>query len=41
VSNAKKVVNAKEHVELKKTVSKAYFQECLDSLRGKKSVFRV
>jgi hypothetical protein len=34
ISNAKKVVNAKAHVELKQTVSKLYFQECLDSLRG-------
>jgi cilia- and flagella-associated protein 298 len=34
ISNAKKVVNAKEHVERRQPVTKQYFQETLDSLRG-------
>jgi len=34
VSNAKKVVNAKAHVEARKAITKLYLQECLDSLRG-------
>eukprot|EP00277_Geminigera_cryophila_P000118 CAMPEP_0179424604 /NCGR_PEP_ID=MMETSP0799-20121207/11687_1 /TAXON_ID=46947 /ORGANISM="Geminigera cryophila, Strain CCMP2564" /LENGTH=284 /DNA_ID=CAMNT_0021199087 /DNA_START=25 /DNA_END=879 /DNA_ORIENTATION=+ len=34
ISNAKKVSNSKEHVERKQTVTKKYFEECLDSLRG-------
>lgn len=34
VSDAKKVVNAKEHVGRNAKVTKAYFEECLDCLRG-------
>ncbi len=34
ISNARKVVNAKEHVERRQPVTKLYFQETLDSLRG-------
>eukprot|EP00283_Hemiselmis_rufescens_P008824 CAMPEP_0173427632 /NCGR_PEP_ID=MMETSP1357-20121228/6779_1 /TAXON_ID=77926 /ORGANISM="Hemiselmis rufescens, Strain PCC563" /LENGTH=285 /DNA_ID=CAMNT_0014391515 /DNA_START=48 /DNA_END=905 /DNA_ORIENTATION=- len=34
VSDAKKVVNAKEHVGRNAKVSRAYFEECLDCLRG-------
>jgi len=34
VSDAKKVVNAKEHVTRNTKVTRAYFEECLDCLRG-------